>query len=293
MQLPWEKKPRWRDPIVLGPAGNLILLGAYYARGMKESASPSEGMAAGLKSASLGTLSAFKEQTFLSGVNNFMNAFDNPLVNGERYIQSLVASAVPTIASDVARATDGEERRTTGGFVDKTVQGVEARVPGLRDNLEPKVDILGRDMSLKASPLEIMIDPTRPQEETTTPVTRELRRLMDAGFEASPTKLGKSKDGYSVLSPEQNTEMWRTAGEILNTKLSKLMVREEYTQATDEERGKVVKQFVTKAQNEARALMVIELTDGLTGDSLKKKLKEMKAAGLLTEDVFKRAQELQ
>jgi len=198
---------KWRDPIVLGPAGNLTLMGAYYARGLKQAGSPSGGMYEGLKTAGLGTFSALKEQTFLSGVNNFMNAFDDPVRNGERYIQSLAASLVPTLSGDVARAMDGQDRRTSGNFGEKTVEGIKAKIPGLRDDLEPKVDVLGRDVSLKASPLEIMLDPTRPQNETETPVTRELRRLLEDGYTVSPTKLGKTKDGYAILTPEQNTEL--------------------------------------------------------------------------------------
>lgn len=284
---------KWRDPIVLGPAGNLILMGAYYARGLKESGSPSAGMAQGLKTAGLGTLSAIKEQTFLSGINNFMNAFDDPVRNGERYIQSLAASTVPTLSGDIARAIDGQDRRTTGGFAEKTVQGMEAKIPGLRENLEPKVDVLGRDISLKAGPWEIMLDPTRPQKGTETPVTKELRRLMNEGYTVSPTKLGKSKDGFPVLTPEQNTEMWQQAGKLVNQKLTNLMLRKEYTMANDEERGKAIDKIVDQSKITARALMVIELTDGLTGQALVQTLKNLKDGGLLTNDVLRRAKELQ
>lgn len=284
---------KWRDPIVLGPAGNLILMGAYFARGYKESGSPSGGMAKGLTTAGLGTFSALKEQTFLSGINNFMNAFDNPLVNGGRYVQSLVASAVPTLSGDIARAIDGQDRRTSGDFGDKTIEGVKAKIPGLRDDLEPKVDVLGRDVSLKASPLEIMLDPTRPQTETETPVTRELRRLLEDGYTVSPTKLGKTKDGYAILTPEQNTELWRQAGSLVNDKITKLMLRKEYTMADDEERGKAIEKIIDQSKITARALMVIELTDGLTGEALVATLKNLKSGGLLTDDVLRRAKELQ
>ncbi len=284
---------KWRDPIVLGPAGNLILMGAYYARGIKQAGSPSGGMYEGLKTAGLGTFSALKEQTFLSGVNNFMNAFDDPVRNGERYVQSLASSLVPTLSGDVARAIDGEDRRTSGNFGEKTVQGIKAKLPGLRDDLEPKVDVLGRDVSLKASPLEIMLDPTRPQKETETPVTKELRRLLEEGYTVSPTKLGKTKDGYAILTPEQNTELWQQAGNLVNQKLTNLMLRKEYTMAEDEERGKAIEKIIDQSKITARALMVIELTDGITGEALVATLKNLKAGGLLTDDVLRRAKELQ
>lgn len=222
-----------------------------------------------------------------------MNAFEDPQKNGERYIQSLAASVVPTISGDVARAVDGTDRRTSGGFVGKTVEGIEAKIPGLRENLEPKVDVLGRDISLKAGPWEIMLDPTRPQKETETAVTRELRRLMEEGYTVSPTKLGKTKDGYAVLTPEQNTELWQQAGKLVNQKLTNLMLRKEYTMANDEERGKAIDKIVDYAKLTARALMLIEITDGLDKQATIAVIRKLRDGGFYNDDVMRRAKELQ
>ena len=272
----------WRSPIVFGPAGNLLLIGGHFQRALQESGSPSEA----LSMAAFGSLKSFTEQTFLTGINSAAQALSDPERFGTNYLSNLVSSVVPTLVSDVARATDPLERRA-----ESIGQRVESRIPGLRQGLEPQVDVLGQERKTPGNPLEILLDPTRPQKDISTPITRELRRLTDAGFEVSPTLVGDKK-GFKALTPEENTELWKRTGEILNGKLEGLFAREEYRNASDEARGKIVEKFVDKVKVNARAEMAIKLTDGMEGDELKKKLKELIDGGLLTKEIFRVYQEL-
>jgi hypothetical protein len=196
-------------------------------------------------------------------------------------LPSLLASLVPTIVSDTARAIDPKERRA-----ETALQKVQARIPGARNQLEPQVDILGRERASVGNPLEILTDPTRPSPDISTPVTDELRRLMDADYRVSPTKLGE-KAGYDVLTPAQNTELWKHSGEIVNSKLGNLFASDKYKALQDDQKAKIVEDFVEKSQNAARAAMVTDLTKDLHGEDLKKKLSELKAGKLLTRDVFR------
>ena len=136
------------------------------------------------------------------------------------------------------------------------------------------------------NPLEILADPTRPSPTKETAVTKELRRLTEAGQPVSPTKLG-DRDGYDILTPEQNTALWKQTGEIVNSKLGNLFNSPQYQKADDEQRAKIVKTFIEKSQNYARAAAVIEQTEGLQGEELKTKLRELKDGGLLTRDVYR------
>jgi len=278
---------KWRNPIVLGPAGNLVLMGAYYRMGQQDSVSPSMGMYEGIKAAGLGGLDAFKEQTFLTGINNFVKAFDDPMRFGPAYAASLGSSLVPTLVSDVGRSLDPLDRRS-----ENVMERIQSRIPIAREGLEPRVDVLGKSVESAGNPIEIMLDPTRPAPDVSTKVTKELRRLTDAGFPITPTKLGGTKKGYAVLSQEENTELWKKVGSLVNSKLSALMSDPRYINASDEERAKIVEKFIDKARIDGRAAMVIELTDGLSGASLTAKLSELKAGKLLNSDVFRRYQEL-
>lgn len=291
-QKQWElegKKPnsikvgdKWRSPIVLGPAGNLLLIGGHFKRAFEESGSPTEAMA----KAVTGSAKSFTEQTFLTGINSAVNALNDPGRYAESYLGNLVASSIPTIVSDVARASDPLERRP-----ESVLQRVKARIPGIRKELEPKVDVLGQEIKRIGNPLEVMLDPTRPYPVKTSPVIAEIRRLTDAGYEVSPTLLGDKK-GFSNLSQKENTQLWKRSGDISREKLESLFNTEQYKNSPKDKKAKLIELIVDKSKTNARAELVIELTDGLSGDELKKKLAEMKAGGLLTRDVLKKYQEL-
>ena len=273
---------KWRSPIVLGPAGNLLLIGAHFNKAFQESGSPSEAMS----KAVLGSGKSFTEQTFLTGINSAANALNDPERFAESYLGGLVASTIPTLVSDVARATDPLERRT-----ENIQERLKARVPGLRKQLEPQVDVLGQERESVGNPLEILADPTRPFPERKSPVISELRRLTDEGFEVSPTLLGDKK-GFKGLSQKENTQLWKRAGEITNEKLNNLFRNEKYLRLEDDEKGKIVEDFVDKAKLIARVEIAIELTDGLIGEELKAKLSELKTDGLLTREVYNKYIEL-
>jgi hypothetical protein len=273
---------KWRQAQIIGPVGNVLLVGASFQKAFENKGTLSGATTQGLADAS----KAFTQQTFLTGVSNFIDAVSDPARSAPYVASSLVGSTVPTLIGDVARATDTKERRTEAIF-DRLI----SRIPGARETLEPQVSALGEEIETRGNPLEIMADPTRPSPTTTTPLISELRRLWDAGYKVSPTLLGDKK-GYDVLTSEQNTELWKRSGQILNEKASKLIEIDAYKKADDEQRSKELDKFVDKSKINARAEMVLKLTQGLQGDELKKKLSELKAGGLMTKDVFNKYLEI-
>jgi hypothetical protein len=193
---------------------------------------------------------------------------------------STLASAIPTIVADIARATDTVERRANEIF-----EKLQARIPGIREGLEPQITVLGEELETIGNPLELMADPTRPSPAKITPVNQELRRLWDAGFHVSPTLLG-DKEGYDALTKKQNTELWERAGEITNAKLTSLFQKEEYQDLPDDQKAKNVENVVEKSKLVARVEITMKLTEGLEDEVLKSKLSELKESGLLTKEIF-------
>ena len=273
---------KWRSPIVLGPAGNLLLIGGHFNQAFQESGSPTEALA----NAVSGSAKSFTEQTFLTGINSVVSALKDPERFATGYLGQMVASTVPTIVSDVARATDPLERRT-----ETIPQKIQARIPIARRELEPQIDVLGREKQSIGNPLEILADPTRPSPDISNPTIQELRRLTNTGFKVSPTLLGDKK-GYKGLTTQENTRLWKRAGEITTEKLESLFSKETYQKLADDQKGKLVEMVVNKSKTVARAEAVIELTQGLAGEELKKKLSGLKANELLTREVFNKYQEL-
>lgn len=273
---------KWRSVQVLGPAGSLLIVGGAFQDSLKKDGSITKAMTTALLSGG----KSFLENTFLRGIDQIVNAITDPERYGEGYLSSTIASAIPTIVSDVARAIDPLERRA-----ENIKERVISRIPGARQTLEPQVTVLGKEKERVGNIFEVLADPTRPYKETLTPVTIELRRLWDSGYKVSPTLLG-DREGYKILTPEQNTELWKKAGSILESKLDSLFKKEEYNKLSDEKKAKLVDDFADKSKTLARTSAVLEVTEGLSGQELITKLKELKADGIMNETVFKEFQRL-
>lgn len=279
---------KWRQIQILGPVGNVLLIGGYFQKNFAEIGSPTAAMINTLA----GGLQSFSQQTFLTGVSSFIDAISDPARSATNLVGSTIGSSIPTIVSDLARATDTKERRTgTQSFIQEIFNRFQARIPGLRETLEPQVNVLGQEKATIGNPLEIMADPTRPTQIQSTPVIQELRRLWDVGFKVSPTLLG-DKNGYSNLTSEQNTDLWKRAGEITNEKLNSLVNKSEYQQLDDEGKSKAIENIIDKSKLYARVEKVLHLTEGLRGQELLNKLSELKKGGLMTKEVFTEYQRL-
>jgi hypothetical protein len=267
---------KWRSIQVLGPAGNLLLIGAQFDNAFKKSGSPTEAIAIALG----GSAKAFTEQTFLKGVQTATEAISDPMRYAENYAGQLVSSAIPTIVGDVARATDTKERRT-----ESIAQRVAAKIPILREGLEPQIDVFGRERMIKENFFETMADPTRPMTENQDPVVQEIKRIKDAGASISTTQIG-DKEGYDILTQRQNTELWERAGSLAYDKIITYMDMGNYENLDDIEKARDINKIITQSKNTARAEKVLEITEGLDGYDLFQKLAEAKKKKLLSADVL-------
>ncbi len=269
---------KYRNVNVLGPGGFTLLAGAEFQRVLDETGSLAEAMS----QSTLAGIKSLKDQTFLQGVNQLMEALSDPERFLTGWLSSFIASTIPTLFSDLTRAFDEVDRRTEG-FFDK----IKSRIPGLRQTLEPKIDILGREKARPGNIAETIADPSRPSTDLSTEVTEELRRLFDIGYKATPSMLGDRK-GYPALTPEQNTILWKNSGEIINNKLGNLFNSEKYKKLANDLKADTISDFVDEAHTIARAKMALDLTEGLSGQELKNKLSELKEGKLLTRTVYNR-----
>ena len=267
---------KWRTIQSFGPAGNLLVVGGHFRRAFTESGSPAEAMATALA----GSAKSFTEQTFLQGINQFSAALNDPERSGPRLARGLVSSVIPTIVGDVARATDPLERRT-GSIAGR----VKAKIPGLRQTLEPRVTVLGEEVKATANPLEIMIDPTRPSKEIKSPVIKELRRLFDAGHKVTPSLLG-SKEGFEILTQQENTALWKRTGQLISESLNIVITNPSYKDWNDEAKASIIDRIVDASKTAAKAEVVAKKLRGLKGNELMDKLIELNEVGLTSSDLF-------
>jgi hypothetical protein len=267
---------KWLSVQSLGPLGDLLIVAGHFKRAFDEEGSPTAAMGRAL----MGSAKSFSERTFLRGVSQFVEALIDPEVNGPILVNNLISSFVPTIVSDVARATDTQERRA-----ETLGEKVMARIPGARQTLEPQITVLGEEKEATSNPLELMIDPTRPSKEISSPVIAELRRLWDKGWEVSPSLLGDKK-GFESLTPEQNTELWKRAGTITKESLEQLIANKLYDELPDEKKAELIGKLITESQKVSRIEMVAKKLTGLEGKELTDMIFELRKSGLATEDII-------
>lgn len=295
---------KWRRAHILGPAGLMIIWGGYVRNLYEDTGSATA--AARATEAAVGSVAGmaktFTEQTFVRGIESALGLITDPERNWQRAASVLAGplgpSVIPTIVSDVARATDPYQRavgriETPLDITPFSERGM-ARIPGLRQRLEPRIDVAGQPVETPGSPLEIMIDPTRPVEAKTSPTIAELARLSAAGHRVIPTDLG-DKHGYRSLTPEQNTWIRQDAGQRLFRALDELFASEHYQKASDEDRAGIIEDFTRKARAGARARLLKEVLYGSgapQGEALAAKIEELQADGVLTQDVRRRLLEL-
>jgi hypothetical protein len=266
----------WRSIQTFGPAGNLLVIGGQFKRAFDETGSPTEAMAEALT----GSAKSFTEQTFLKGVNQFVDALSDPKRSASFVAGSTISSIIPTLSADIARATDVSERRA-----ETVTEKILTRIPFARRTLEPAVTVLGQEREPTANPIELMLDPTRPSEQISTPVVDELRRLWDLGWEVSPNLLGGRK-GYEILTPEENTALWKRAGDITRQGLEALMSAPQYEEKPDEQKAEYISKVISQAQNAAKTEAVTKKLSGLSGDQKNETIYEMRRQGLASEEII-------
>jgi hypothetical protein len=285
VRFPWEEKPKWRSPYILGPTGVLILWGAHFKRALDNKGSVSEAVI----DASLGMGKSFTEQTAMTGVNQMAEAFNNPGEFGSTYIAGLVSSFIPTLVSDVARSTDEYERDTKAeDFEDKVKNRVVGRLPIARQSLPEKVDAYGYDVKRVGTFLEVLADPTRPSKQFESPIMDEIKRLHAEGYKAAPTKV----DYYQTLTQDQQVNLFRLAGTKVEDQLTTLMQTQKYRTADDEKRANLIDTEVTKAKTDARAIMLLYLLEDVAPQKRAERIAELWEDGLVTEAVYARYKQI-
>lgn len=267
---------KWRTVHALGPAGNLLVIGGHFQRAFEENGSPTEAIA----EAMMGSAKSFTEQTFLTGVNQFTEALVDPERSATYMAGRTLSTVIPTFVADVARATDPLDRRTET-IPEQTI----ARIPGARQTLEPRITALGEEKTPTGNPLELMIDPTRPSKQISTPVIDELRRLWDEGWEASPELIG-DRVGFEPLTQQENTALWKRAGTMTKQLLTQLIEDPDYAQIPDADKFDYITQLVNESRKEAKVEAVVKKLDGLKGQELQDMIFALRKSGLADMDVL-------
>jgi len=208
----------WHQVVGFAPLGNLLAIGATLAREVGQ-----EREDAPLSAITEVVTQAVGEQPLLIGTQQIASALRSPGTTSARLLGGIAGSFVPTMASDIAEASDPNQREAR-----TLVDRIEKRIPGVRNLLPEDVDVLGRPRQ-DFGPGQAFIDPTRAAtaEQFTNPLFGELVRL-DQGISGFRKKSDETEEIY--------TRRVQAFGQLFTRFGLALMSSPQYQAATDNTR---------------------------------------------------------
>lgn len=204
----------WRALGSLGPAGSALILGAYWQQGMDGNKKTPGNLANAAIQTAVGGVASQADQPYVTGISSAANAIVDPERSALTFGKDLASSFVPTALSTAASATDPYQRVTAG-----IPQAVEAKVPRLRENLPPKVDVFGNTLERTGTPFMNAVDPFYSSQSTATPLTNQLDKIAQSGTNLFPSAVPKSITQFGIkvsLTPDQQSQLQVQIGHQLD-----------------------------------------------------------------------------
>ena len=289
---------RWYEAESFGPAGSLMLIGAHLKRNEKESGSPSKAMQSSILNyldqvaeGGADALDVLLDSSPLPTMIDSVNVISDPKRFGKEYLGRLVSGFNPNLVQDFAEATDPYERKVTsdsGGIAanvfEEITEQIKKGIPGVRQQLQPKVDVLG-DVK-ESQGIWGFINPIRNEISKESVVIDELARLQEEGFRVSPTRIGGSK-GYKSLKDSSNVNLVNLTGTMIREGISNINSKSDYEELEDEEKAEMINDEIRYAKILGRAFTAVEeIMDIETEEEMGAKIEAMKEDNVLTEDVL-------
>lgn len=184
-------------------------------------------------------------KTWLSGLSDLIQAVQDPDRYGERWVQRLAGTLVPTGVAQAARVEDPYLREAQG-----IVDVWKSRIPGLSDDLLPRRDVWGEPIMLEGGVGPDIVSPIYQSKLSDDPVNRELIALG-----VFPSRLDKRIRGVE-LSPEQYEEFQKIAGPLTKHTLDNLVSQPNWPSIPVFARQEIVGRTINETRSAARMMML-------------------------------------
>lgn len=221
----------WISMNYLGPIGLLFNAGSKIVEAGQGGAKASGQAAAALGGLGQGLLG----QSFLQGFSGFSDAIKEP-TKVASYLNSEAGSVVPSIVNDIGNSTDSMQRQANS-----VLDAIRARVPGLREQLAPKIDTFGNDLPQAAGGLNVALNPLKPSDDNHTPLLDELDRLAKTGSQNTVIPLvaktiGSGPDAIK-LTPDQVNQRQKLVGSQLTPVWNSIISSPDYGKLSDDQKA--------------------------------------------------------
>ena len=181
----------------------------------------------------------------LRGASELALVVSDPDRYGDKYIQTLVGSFVPSIIGQAARLSDPVQREAND-----VLETLKSKIPVLRESLKPRVDVWGNDIVDQGALGPDVISPIRESAFTNDPVNQRLQKL---GIAVGKVK----KEIHGVkLSDDQYDDFRRIAGKRTKIMLDKVISQPGFSQIPSVNQIKFIRSVVTAERKNASILIM-------------------------------------
>ena len=211
------------------------------------------------RAAALIALSASRnllDSTFMSGINNVLDAVDDPERSGPKMLASIAASTVPAIAGQASRAIDPTVRDAQGIIDTALARAGQSASPA-------KVSLYGEDIKRPVVStgdkttdfLVNFVNPVRVSEQSEDKVILETARLFTRDAEQT---LGNPirRIGKVELTQEQYHEYAQMAGRMAKSQLDRIVALPTWDRLTDGIKREIISEIVKENREAAQGLML-------------------------------------
>jgi hypothetical protein len=238
------------------PAAMPLFAGAAIMESVRKGGSTFDALVDSL----LGMQEVVLETSMLSSLNDLISYWsyaDNKagyLI--DRVVSSYAGQYIPTIGSKVASVFDDTVRKSyvekgTGQLssdVNYFLQGAAKKVPGVRNQLQPSIDLWGNEVSNGSAPERVFqsfISPGFLKAQDNSPATQEIRRLAKATGEsavypAAAEKSFKVNGETKYLTGEEYTKYAKTMGSTRKQIVENMLKNKGYQKLSDDDKAKAI-----------------------------------------------------
>ena len=264
------------------PLGTSAAMVADTVKSLKN-ADDTEGKVAAILNGLESGASVLLDQALVSGIRNLFE--EDNLINGLLEIAlNEPAKFAPQSLSQLAQIQDDTARTSYvyNNPIQTAKNKIKAKIPGLRQTLEPSVDVLGREVKTDNSVGNVMFNPANTAFARTTEGAEEMYRVYQAtGDKAAIAQVAPYYFSVGtekiVLTPKQRTQYQKTIGKIASDGVESLLKNKAYKQLEDTDKAEILKDLYSYGTAIAKA-------EASTSYLLPNDMKKIKDSGMKPEE---------
>lgn len=184
-------------------------------------------------------------KTWLRGLSDLIEAWNDPDRYGAAYVQGLAGSIVPTGLAQVARVNDPflRDARTA-------LDAIKNRVPGYKETLPVKRGVFGEPIELQGALGPNIISPIYQSAAGNDPVIAEMIRLQVA-----PSRPSRDIRGVE-LTPEEYDTLQMASGRAAKQALTNIVNDPQWASIPDEDKKELIDTAFRKGRDLGRAFVL-------------------------------------